>query len=619
MANLEERIEEILAGIYTTGHDQVQATQAYSEYFQHEGLRKAQFVINRINELDAPTRNSLKDFTALSVGGADGSDLLALVKNTPVRRAILLEQDNVAAEWATEHTKPLIEAEGGTLRVIVGDAVQKLEPIVELLKADQKSGASGLLGVFFAVLHELPRRSVGFELRTYVARLASVFGRNLFFLSEPYLPPQKQEEVEVRVSRIDEDRLYELLKHINAHLFNNSQSIHKLSDGFVRAGFPLVMEMLHKLLRFETIPRLRHEMAERLTQFSSDQFVQALQITLPRAIVERTERVSEGFERAYRSAEVELRTIDGQQLLLPFSHVRVSAISLPPLLGTAKQGQAQKKKTVQAPGKPQLAKTSKFSEEFRYADSSLADVDFPMPSGHPVTQIILALRSYDWYKQSPAIEKVFTKLEWSQVTHDEAFVLGRNIYQCADGDENRAKDIMNDLRRALAKIPDDWSVHIANGMFYEAYFNHEGKFRDGKLKDKHLAKLFGIETSSKFERCIEFIRAALEPYRDRLGILPNAIPERLKVKVKLNIDEDPPVIASIKCRGVEQMVPVSDDAADPAWELSYRPVPLERFEGKLTKFWNIPEGRLDVSFDKDVSEIERIQIPQGKTVRRLRM
>ena len=77
----------------------------------------------------------------------------------------------------------------------------------------------------------------------------------------------------------------------------------------------------------------------------------------------------------------------------------------------------------------------------------------------------------------------------------------------AEGDENRASDIMKDLRRELAKIPDASSMHVLNGMFYEAYFDHEGKFRGDKLKDKHLARLFALETSSKFAVCIDFIRA----------------------------------------------------------------------------------------------------------------
>jgi len=596
--NLRERIEEILANVYSTGHNQIQAAYEYNESFQNEGLRKSQFVVDRIEELDGKIHNELKDFTALSVGGSDGSDLLALVKNTPVRRTILLEYDNAAAQLATKYTEPLIKQEGGELKVIIGDAFQQLETIVALLDDERRDGAKGLLCVFFGVLHELPRRSSGFELRQYISRLSSVFDRNLFFLSEPCLPPHTEEEIEVRVADIGEARLFELLNHINAHLFGKKQSNNMLSNGFVRAGFPLVMEMLHKLLRFETIPRLQHEMKERLTEFTSDQFVQAFRIALPGSFIERTERVSEGFQRAFLSVDVELRTLNGQAMVLPFSHVRVSAISLPP---------------IQKPFKQEL------SQEFRYADSSLADVDFPIPFNHPVTEIVLALRSHDWYRQSPAIEKIFTTLNWKERTPDEAFVLGRNVYQCADGEEKRAKNIVNNLRRELAKIPDDLGVHVLIGMFYEVYFDSEGKFRGHDLKDTHLAKLFSLEKSKKFKGCIDFIRAALEPFRDCLGVLPNTTPECLVVNVKLNLSENPPMVESIKCNGTEQMIPRRDHDEDPADGLSDRPFQLETFGVRLGKFWRIPDDHIDVRFDTNVSEIKIVQIRPGKTVRRLQM
>src|SRR5579872_1753219 len=140
-------------------------------------------------------------------------------------------------------------------------------------------------------------------------------------------------------------------------------------------------------------------------------------------------------------------------------------------------------------------------KEFSYADSSLADADFPTVSGDPVSEIILALRSYVFGTQNSAIKKIFSSLNWPERTPDDAFVIGRNIYQCADGNEFRARDIMNNLRRELAKIPGDWGLHIVNGMFYEAYFDCEGKFREGNLKDKYLSKLFEVETIGKFADC----------------------------------------------------------------------------------------------------------------------
>jgi hypothetical protein len=126
----DNTIEEILRGVYSTGHDLVQANLDYSESFRREGARKTQFVINRIAELDEATLGRLETFVAISIGGADGSDLLALVEKTSIKKAIMLEIDNAAAEFARIHTKPLIKRLGAWLEIVIGDAAQQLEAII---------------------------------------------------------------------------------------------------------------------------------------------------------------------------------------------------------------------------------------------------------------------------------------------------------------------------------------------------------------------------------------------------------------------------------------------------------------------------------------------------------
>ena len=112
-----------------------------------------------------------------------------------------------------------------------------------------------------------------------------------------------------------------------------------------------------------------------------------------------------------------------------------------------------------------------------------------MPSGSKVTKILTALKSHNWYTQSPAIDSIF-KLDWDHLRDDEVFVLGRNIYQCACGTERNALGILKNLRRELAKIPEKAALHLLNGMFFEVYFNGEGEFREtNHLKGECLSYL----------------------------------------------------------------------------------------------------------------------------------
>jgi hypothetical protein len=230
---------------------------------------------------------------------------------------------------------------------------------------------------------------------------------------------------------------------------------------------------------------------------------------------------------------------------------------------------------------------------------------------------ITALRSRNWYKQNPAVEKIFL-LDWSKRSPDEAFVLGRNIYQCADGDENRAKAIMKDLRRELARLPVEWAEHVLNGMFYEAYFDHEGKFRESKIKNKFLSELFAIETVAKYKRSIGYIQYVLDPYRGSLGVLPNKVPEILKVSFRINL-KDPPVLASIKCQGKEHLITPEEDAEGRGWRFSFRSFTMEEFPELLAEFWNIPEGHLEVKYDKDLPATTKVHLAKGKSLRTLKI
>jgi len=252
---------------------------------------------------------------------------------------------------------------------------------------------------------------------------------------------------------------------------------------------------------------------------------------------------------------------------------------------------------------------------FSYSDAARADIDFPIRANDEVSGIIRALSSHDWYKQNPAIEKIFN-LDWSKRTPDEAFVLGRNIYQCAVGGEWRAEAIMKDLRRELARLPADWAEHVLNGIFYEVYFDHNGEFRGAKLKNKFLSELFALETAAKYEKSIAFIRYTLAPYRDSLGVLPNKRPEILKVIVKIS-SKDPPVFTSVKCLGKEQLIKMDENSDDSDWQ-AFGGFRLRNFSKLLRELWNIPEGHLEVIYDKDLPAMTKVDLAKGKSLETLR-
>lgn len=259
--------------------------------------------------------------------------------------------------------------------------------------------------------------------------------------------------------------------------------------------------------------------------------------------------------------------------------------------------------------------TLSVDSQFGYSDEAKAEVDFPMPKGDEITQIIQALRSHDWYKQNPAIKKIF-ELDWSQVTPDQLFVLGRNIYQCACGNEKRALEIVKNLRREMATFPLEVAEHLINGMFYEIYFNPEGEFRGKDLKSRLITSLFAIQTIAKYENCISFIRKALEPYRSSLAVLPNKTPERVVLKVKVK-KKDPPLVNSIKFMGNELITNdiEYEDSYSRIWRLSFGKFSLDSLAKQVSSAWHIPDGQLELIRDEEITPDTKFRLPEGKTIK----
>jgi TIR domain len=253
-------------------------------------------------------------------------------------------------------------------------------------------------------------------------------------------------------------------------------------------------------------------------------------------------------------------------------------------------------------------------KQFSYDDAAKADIDFPMPKGSAVTKIITDLKSYTWPRQEPAIKAIFD-LDWSTLSPDQIFVLGRNIYQCADGNENRAKEILNNLRSTLAQIPSEAATHLLNGMFFEAYFDRRGELRK-ELKGKFLGKLLELQEVKKFASSISFIRRALTPYKTSIPFLPNTVPEMVVFELSVK-KTAPPLVKSLKLNGRE-FLREDDDSEDyhtRVWKLSFVTFTMADLKARLCDAWSIPPEQLQVVCTPKMNAKTEYRLPKGFSIR----
>ena len=90
-------------------------------------------------------------------------------------------------------------------------------------------------------------------------------------------------------------------------------------------------------------------------------------------------------------------------------------------------------------------------------------------------------------------------IDFQTASGNELFVLGRNIYQAADGNCYACHRFIDGFSEN-SKIPTQAKLHILNGMAYEIYFDSSNKIRnaadDGNTEVFYFKN--GVATISSF-------------------------------------------------------------------------------------------------------------------------
>lgn len=163
-----------------------------------------------------------------------------------------------------------------------------------------------------------------------------------------------------------------------------------------------------------------------------------------------------------------------------------------------------------------------------YNGTAVKDQQFAS-NGSVGGEIIVALKSRDWNRQNPAIERL-TGLQVNLFTKDEQFLIGRNILQ-SSAVANAAERYMDNLSVNLREFSIDGDNHVLNGILFETYFDSKGEFRGEYLKKHHLQKVLALRKLSEFSKSFAFIKSALEPYRNFLFYVPGDEDEVIDVAV----------------------------------------------------------------------------------------
>ncbi len=166
-----------------------------------------------------------------------------------------------------------------------------------------------------------------------------------------------------------------------------------------------------------------------------------------------------------------------------------------------------------------------------YAREALADKFYGPILNKELKDFISKLRSHNWYIQNPAIDWMVPQM-FNNATKNDLFVVGRNLYQSADGHAISAVNLMKSLASFLIRFKPEVYFHILNGMLYEVYFDSQDRFRPTK-KTNCLQYLFMLEEDDRFVLSFEFIQKSLRPYEKELFYLPGT-KRHILIDIKLD-------------------------------------------------------------------------------------
>lgn len=259
---------------------------------------------------------------------------------------------------------------------------------------------------------------------------------------------------------------------------------------------------------------------------------------------------------------------------------------------------------------------------FVYPNDALRDGAYECDAPGEINEIIRALRSQNWYTQNPAILKI-KEIRQAEFEPGQWFVLGRNIYQAACGNAQKALELLKNLDIELSRFPTSTANHLLCGMIYEVYFDHDGCFRNHP-KAAHIEQTMREISGSQYEQIRNTLLTQLAPYRQWVPFMPGELQplildigiEEIGVEVNGAVEKKY-IIQSVKFLGAERLlVPPTGEGLD-IWSNLLGPskTTARKIKSNLSDNYAIPEWAIQIQLNDPEYIRDTLRIPEGKILK----
>ncbi len=111
-----------------------------------------------------------------------------------------------------------------------------------------------------------------------------------------------------------------------------------------------------------------------------------------------------------------------------------------------------------------------------YSDTALSDRLFVLDESKASHRIIQGLRTHDWYRQNPALDKLTADVA-NKAGLNSLFVIGRNIYQAACGSSKTAITFLGSFMSKTSGFNTDRRKALMDGILFEVFFDSSAQLR----------------------------------------------------------------------------------------------------------------------------------------------
>lgn len=248
-----------------------------------------------------------------------------------------------------------------------------------------------------------------------------------------------------------------------------------------------------------------------------------------------------------------------------------------------------------------------------YSATALSDSLFVLDDGKASHRLIRGLKSLTWPVQNPALE-AFTAKDAEKSALDSLFVIGRNIYQAADGNSNAAKSYIENFPDRTNGLSERKRRALLDGILFEIFFDPKGQLRR-EPKVRRFNEVFRLQQFSELASSFEFIAECLVPYADTFYSIPG---KSHAVAVDVTVEKGSNnAVKAVFVGGLDVLRPEDDDdSSGSAVPSAYKPYSRDGLEEKLSEEMLVPAHLLKFTYSEPVKDLRQLGFPYGFTIRK---